>query len=124
VAVGDSVGVSVVVGVDVVVGGAGVLVTVGVAVGAQLDGIDCVVPSRLVIVAVRLDSAGALTEMLLCPVSENASPTGPPGVTVYVPIMVVPGLSDDDNVKTALPFASVAHVTLRVGAGCVCGSAG
>jgi hypothetical protein len=69
--------------VDVAAGvSVGVLLAVGVALGAQLDGIDCVVPSELVIVAVKLDPAGALTEMLVCPVSENASSVGPPGVTV------------------------------------------
>jgi hypothetical protein len=82
VAVGVGGGVSVLVGVGVSVDGAGVLVTVGVAVGAQLDGIDCVVPSGLVIVAVRLDPAEALTEILLSPMSANSSSVGPPGVMV------------------------------------------
>jgi hypothetical protein len=123
VGVGVSVGGSgVSVGVGVSVGDSGVSVGVGVGVdvsvgAAQLLEMVCTVPSTLVNVAVRLDPAGLVTPMLLVPLSENGASIGPPGPTLYVPLIVVPGLADEASVNTAFALASEAHVTLSA-SGC------
>src|SRR5262249_44404781 len=109
-------------GIGVIAGGTRVFVSVGASVGgggAQLPEIDVVVPSELMTVAVRLDPAGPVIPRLLSPMSENGASVGPSGITLYVPVIVVPGLADDSNVKTAFPFASRAHVTSRAPADCV-----
>jgi hypothetical protein len=140
VAVGVSVGtgVSVATAVGVSVGtGVGVSVSVGVSVGTAV-GVsvappsaspstltlvspsgggttqlaDAVVPSGFVTVVVRLEPGGPLTVTLLPPVSENGALVAPPGVTVYVPLIVVPESPNATSVNAALPLALGPHGTV------------
>jgi hypothetical protein len=98
--------------------GEGVLVGVGVTVGTtHVAEIVNWVLSGLVNVAARMDPIGRVILKLLAPPSENGAPVGPPGSTLYVPLMVVAALAADVNVNTALPFASGVQATVSAGVG-------